>query len=116
MRAFGAAILTGDIDALQRILADDAVLYPDGGGRVVSALRPIHGSDRVARFLFGVLKKFPLGGSAKISEQTVNGGLGFYVEEDEKPVQTMAFDIQDGKIASVYIVRNPDKLARLRPT
>jgi RNA polymerase sigma-70 factor (ECF subfamily) len=115
VRAFGAAILTGDTDALQELLADDAVLYPDGGGRVLSALRPIYGSDRVARFLFGVLKKFALGGTAKISEQTVNGGLGFYVEEDGKPVQTMAFNVRDGKIGSVYIVRNPDKLARLSP-
>lgn len=115
VRAFGAAILTGDIDGLQAVLADDAVLYPDGGGRVLSALRPIYGSDRVARFLFGVLKKFPLGDAAQVLEQTINGGPGFYVEEHGRPVQTMAFDIQGGRIAAVYIVRNPDKLARLTP-
>jgi RNA polymerase sigma-70 factor (ECF subfamily) len=115
VRAFGAAILTGDIDGLQKVLAEDVVLYPDGGGRVLSALRPIHGSDRVARFLFGVLKKFPLAGSAQILEQIINGGPGFYIEENGQPVQTMAFDIRDGRIASVYVVRNPDKLARLTP-
>jgi RNA polymerase sigma-70 factor (ECF subfamily) len=113
VRAFGAAILTGDIDGLRKVLASDAVLYPDGGGRVLSALRPIHGSDRVARFLFGVLKKFPLGTSARVLEETVNGAPGFYIEEDGHPVQTISFGIRDGRITEVYIVRNPDKLARL---
>jgi RNA polymerase sigma-70 factor (ECF subfamily) len=116
VRAFGAAILSGDVEGLEKILAEDAILYPDGGGRVLSALRPIHGCDRVARFLFGVLKKFPLSDSARISEQTINGEPGFYIEEDGKPVQTMAFDIREGRIASVYVVRNPDKLARVTPT
>ncbi len=82
VRAFGAAILSGDVDALQRVLASDAVLYPDGGGRVLSALRPIYGSDRVARFLFGVVEKFPLGTSAQVLEETVNGAPGFYIREE----------------------------------
>ena len=113
VRAFGAAILSGDVDALQRVLASDAVLYPDGGGRVLSALRPIYGSDRVARFLFGVVEKFPLGTSAQVLEETVNGAPGFYIREEGQPVQTIAFDIHDGRIAAVYVVRNPEKLARL---
>ncbi len=113
VRAFGAAILSGDLEALQKLLAEDAVLYPDGGGRVVSALRPIQGSERVVRFLFGVLRKFPLGPGAQISERTVNGARGFYVEEDGRPVQTMAFDVREGRIAAVYVVRNPEKLSRI---
>jgi RNA polymerase sigma-70 factor (ECF subfamily) len=116
VRAFGAAIVSGDIEALQNVLAEDAVLYPDGGGRVLSAMRPIYGADRVARFLFGVLEKFPLSEAARISEQTVNGGPGFYVEDAGKPVQTIAFDIDGGRIRSVYVVRNPEKLSRLAPT
>jgi RNA polymerase sigma-70 factor (ECF subfamily) len=116
VRAFGAAIVSGDIEALRNVLAEDAVLYPDGGGRVLSAMRPIYGADRVARFLFGVLEKFPLSEAARISEQTVNGGPGFYVEDAGKPVQTIAFDIDGGRIRSVYVVRNPEKLSRLAPT
>lgn len=114
VRAFGSAVLTGDVDGLREVLADDAVLYPDGGGRVVSALRPIHGSSRIARFIFGVLEKFPLSGSATFSEQMINGAPGFYVEDEGRPIQTIAFDVRDGRIRSIYIVRNPDKLARLR--
>jgi RNA polymerase sigma-70 factor (ECF subfamily) len=113
VRAFGAAVLTGDIDGLQEMLAEDAVLYPDGGGRVVSALRPIHGRGRIARFILGVLQKFPLSPSATFSEQTINGAPGFYIEDEGRPVQTIAFDVREGHITSVFIVRNPDKLMRL---
>lgn len=113
VRAFGAAILGGDVDGLRAVLADDAVLYPDGGGRVVSALRPIHGADRVARFVFGVLAKFPLSAQAKVLEATVNGAPGFYIEDQGRPVQTIAFDVEKGRIAAMYIVRNPEKLGRL---
>jgi RNA polymerase sigma-70 factor (ECF subfamily) len=116
LRAFGAAVLSGDVDALMQVLSEDAVLYADGGGRVVSALRPIHGDHRVARFLLGVLRKFPLGESVKVDEQVINGAPGFLIEEGGRAVQTMAFDLRDGRIAAVYVVRNPDKLTRVRAT
>lgn len=80
---------------------------------IAIAHRPIHGSDPVARFLFGVLAKFPLGPSAQVLEETVNRALRFDVEEDGRPVQTMWFDVRDGRVGAAYIVRNPDKLARL---
>jgi RNA polymerase sigma-70 factor (ECF subfamily) len=115
VRAFGEAISRGDVDGLREVLSDDAVLYPDGGGRIVSALRPIRGADRVARFVFGVLTKFPLSAEAKVLEVAVNGAPGFYIEDQGRPVQTIAFDVQNGRIAAMYIVRNPEKLARLRP-
>lgn len=116
VRAFATAVLGGDLDALREVLADDVTLHSDGGGRVTAALRPIHGDDRVARFLLGVFRKFPLGESTRILEQTVNGAPGFFIEEAGRPVQTIAFDVRDGRIASVYVVRNPDKLTRARPS
>jgi RNA polymerase sigma-70 factor (ECF subfamily) len=114
VRAFGATVLTGDVDALRRLLTDDAVLYPDGGGKVPSAIRPIVGSDRVARFVVGVLTKFPMSPSATLLETVVNGSTGFFIEEDGRPVQTIAFGVRGGRVARLYIVRNPDKLARIR--
>lgn len=90
------------------------MLVPDGGGKVLSALRPIYGSDRVARFILGVFKKFPLSPAAQLFARTINGALGFVIEDEGRPVQTIAFDVRDGRIASVYVVRNPDKLTRVR--
>jgi RNA polymerase sigma-70 factor (ECF subfamily) len=110
VQAFGVAVATGDTEALHRLLAEDAVLYPDGGGRVVAALRPIHGCDRVTRFLLGASKKFPFAESAEFLAVPVNGIPGFVIREDGQTVQTMAFDVRDGRIVAVYVMRNPDKL------
>src|SRR5215475_8765887 len=48
--AFQAAPTSADTKALVRLLADDAVLYTDGGGKRVAALNPIRGADKIARF------------------------------------------------------------------
>jgi RNA polymerase sigma-70 factor (ECF subfamily) len=112
--AFGAAVMTGDLSQLRAILAEDATLYADGGGRVRSALRPVRGADRVARFFLGVSKKYPLSSATRIVPQAVNGTPGFVVVEDDRAVQTLAFDVREGLVHAVYAVRNPDKLARLR--
>ena len=53
--------MSGDMDALISLLADDVTLWSDGGGRVVAARNPIHGSDRVARFLLGIMREAPAG-------------------------------------------------------
>lgn len=111
--AFGAALTSGDLGQLRETLAEDAVLYADGGGQVRSALRPVRGCERIARFFLGVWKKFPLAKSAHILRQSVNGGPGFVIVDDGRPIQTFAFDVREGRIQAVYVVRNPEKLARL---
>ena len=57
--AFQASLFAGDVDAFARLLADDAVLYTDGGGKRKAALNPIYGRDKIVRFLLGVSKKSP---------------------------------------------------------
>ena len=47
----------GDIASLMEVLAPDVVLVTDGGGIKQAALRPIHGVDKVLRWLAGVLGK-----------------------------------------------------------
>jgi len=43
----------------------------------------------------------------------VNGLPGFVTLEADGELQTTALDIEDGKIAAIYVVRNPDKLRHL---
>lgn len=45
---------------------------------------------------------------------TINGLPGFIAEDAEGHLQTTAFDIEDGLIKAIYIVRNPDKLKHLQ--
>jgi len=106
------ACTTGDLDGLVRLLADDAVLYADGGGKARAALAPIRGADRVARFFLGVLKKWPAG--LEIRRALVNGQPGFVARVADQYQAVLTFDVDGGRIRSCFIVSNPDKLARVQ--
>jgi RNA polymerase sigma-70 factor (ECF subfamily) len=118
LSAFNAAIQSGDLEALTRLLASDVRVVTDGGGKVRAASIVIDGADRVARFLVEATRKRP--GQWWRDDFTprfaiVNGLPGAIVEAPEGPVQTAAFEIADGVIRAMYVVRNPDKLRHLAP-
>jgi RNA polymerase sigma-70 factor (ECF subfamily) len=113
-RAFLAASATGDVGGLARLLADDAVLHADGGGKRRAALRPLVGKDRILRFIEGVFAK---GGTPPFSADraeptTLNGLPGFVLHTADGP-ETIAVEVADGAIAAIYAVRNPDKVRHL---
>jgi RNA polymerase sigma-70 factor (ECF subfamily) len=112
--AFIEACSTGELDGLVRLLAADAVLYSDGGGKVAAALAPIRGADHIARFFVGILKKAPPG--FEIRRVRVNGQPGLMAILHGQIVNLLTFDVVDGRIATCFIVRNPDKLARALET
>ena len=116
LSAFAAATESGDLDALIQLLASDARVVTDGGGKVRAALETIDGADRVARFLVGVTRKHPgqwWRDDFTVRFATINGLPGVVVDAPEGPVQTTAFEIEGGVIRALYIVRNPDKLRHL---
>ena len=112
--AFRTAMESGDTQALLRLLADDAVLYSDAGGKRPAALNPIYGADRVLRFFAGIARKNPALPTLKVRAATINGMPGFVMREINGLMDTMALDVRDGRIAAIYIVRNPDKLRHVR--
>ena len=113
--AFLAAAGSGDPAQLAHLLAADAVLVSDGGGKVKAALNPILGRDKVIAFVLGVRKKAPLPHGTEYRPSFVNGLPGFLiVRPDGRIDQTLSFEIHDGVIHRVYVVRNPDKLTALR--
>lgn len=121
LMAFGRARL-GDVSALRAVLAEDAVFYTDGGGRVPSAIMPIRGREDIVRFLDGVMRKFypPTLGADRPNPDApewrpawINGLPGVVGRVRGKVMQTLAFDIQDGEIKAAYAIRNPDKLQRV---
>ena len=110
--AFVDAARAGDVNALMSMLAEDARFVSDGGGKVQAALNVIHGADRVTRFVVGVTTK----GLAEVTTLRfgpVNGLPGLIVYSTDGSVQTVAFEIQDNRIRTIYTVRNPDKLRHL---
>ena len=110
--AFLAAAVTGDVDGLARMLADDVVLYSDGGGKRLAALKPIFGKDKVLRFYAGVLRKGGGFADHRIEPRALNGLPGF-VFHSKEGAETVALDVADNRIVTIYAVRNPDKVRHL---
>jgi RNA polymerase sigma-70 factor, ECF subfamily len=113
MSAFITASRSGDVDALMHMLASDAKVVTDGGGKVAAALNVIDGAERVTAFLTGVVRK---GWTDDLSVRFVmlNGLPGLLVSGPGGLVQTTAFELTDGVVSAIYIVRNPDKLSHLQ--
>lgn len=109
-RQFMSAVATGDLAGLIRILADDVVQYSDSGGKAAAARRILRGADIVARFFIGVARKSPPG--TTVREASINGRPGILVYQDARPTSLFQLDIDDGRIAAIYVQRNPDKLQR----
>lgn len=112
LSAFITASRSGDVAALTRLLASDARVVTDGGGKVTAALNVIEGAGRVAAFLAGVTRK-GWNDSMTVRLDTINGLPGLIVTESGGLVQTAAFEIEGYVVKAIYIVRNPDKLRHL---
>ena len=106
-RAFAAATATGDLAGLVSLLDPDVVLRADGGGRVSAARRPVHGADRVARFLLGLPHLQP---TATVEPTVTADGLAFLVRIDGRADAVISLVVASDRVTDVYIVRNPDKL------
>jgi RNA polymerase sigma-70 factor (ECF subfamily) len=108
--AFLQAARSGDLEGLKQLLLPDAVLINDGGGIVKAALRPILGSDRIARMFESLTRrKTP---PDEIREVRFNGLEGLMYLTGGKATDVILFEPRDGKISRMYDVRNPEKLAR----
>lgn len=107
VRAFATAARTGDITALIILLDPKIMLRSDGGGFVTAARNPITGADRVARFLFGALRKNP---NATVLEQHTPDGLGFAIWNEGRITGIVTLDVHNGMIADIRMVMNPHKL------
>jgi RNA polymerase sigma-70 factor (ECF subfamily) len=111
-RRFLAACTTGDLDGLLALLAEDVVVYSDGGGKVQAARRPVFGADRASRLLIGIARKAPPGMTA--DEVDINGQPGVVLRVDGTAISAMVVDVAEGRINAVRIVANPDKLGALQ--
>jgi RNA polymerase sigma-70 factor (ECF subfamily) len=111
MAQFGQTVQQGDLEGLMRLLHDDITAYSDGGGIERAALNPIHGSDRVARFMIGITRKGGAGLEHEITE--INSQPGIIGFRDGKARTVLVLDLDADRIRAIYIVTNPQKLERL---
>jgi RNA polymerase sigma-70 factor, ECF subfamily len=114
-RRFFAAVEEGDTEGLVGVLAADVVVYGDGGGKAPAVAQPIHGRQRVARFLLGVGRRVRLR-ELHIRVASVNGQPGALAfDRDGGLLAALSLDIADGQVQTVRSVANPDKLRHLGP-
>jgi RNA polymerase sigma-70 factor, ECF subfamily len=109
LRVFLKATAEGDLSGLVAVLAEDVTLRSDGGGKAAAALNPILGADKVARFFIGVTKKYrEVNAAYRFAE--INGQPGVIAYIGGEPASVVTFEVADGRIGNIFIVRNPDKL------
>lgn len=113
IESFQQTLRDGDVGGLVKMLAEDAVLIADGGGKTYAALNPVTGRDRIVRFLLGLARKF--GYPQEIGLHLINGAPGFVITEADGCLQTWSIDLNaNHEVGRIYVTRNPDKLIRLR--
>lgn len=111
--AFFTASRGGDMNALGAMLAADVSIHADGGGKRPAATVPILGLDAVMKVHEKLAALFQANGSKLLRVGFLNGLPGFITMEADGEIQTTALDIEGGKVAAIYVVRNPDKLRHL---
>ncbi|MFI9548144.1 RNA polymerase sigma-70 factor [Streptomyces sp. NPDC052016] len=108
---FLAAAADGDLEALMELLAPDARLVGDSGGKAKAPLRTLESADHIGRFLIGVARRGVPDLSYRFVE--VNGGFAVLVLSGDKADSVFQLDVAEGRVQAVYIIRNPDKLRAL---
>jgi RNA polymerase sigma-70 factor (TIGR02957 family) len=110
LEAFQRAVNTGDLQGLVDILAPDVVFLGDGGGVVQALPHPVVGAEKVARLLAVGLKHLAEG-SFEVTQ--INGQPALILRFTDEVDTVTVLHVEDGKIAGLYAVRNPAKLAHL---
>jgi RNA polymerase sigma-70 factor (ECF subfamily) len=112
--AFFSATRNGDMERLRSLLATDVTAYADGGGKKPATTEPIEGIDAVMRIHTSLARLFTESMSRMVRYGFINGLPGFVTVERDDTLQTTALELdQEGRIAAIYITRNPDKLRHL---
>jgi RNA polymerase sigma-70 factor (ECF subfamily) len=116
LRAFLEAASNGDVEGLASILAEDATFVADGGangirlGTVRNIPRPVHGGRRVAMVVAALTRNAP---ALTRRECELNGQPAVVAFMGDRPTFAILLAVADGKIVSVFVHADPDRLSHL---
>ncbi|MCX5284169.1 MULTISPECIES: RNA polymerase sigma-70 factor [unclassified Streptomyces] len=112
---FFDAFREGDVDGLRELLAGDARLVGDGGGKAPQLMGGVSGADNVARLLAAFAPGFDRVG-VTLRQHEVNGLPGAVLRDrDGRVVGIWSLETLDGRIVTIRSVMNPDKLTHMGP-
>jgi RNA polymerase sigma-70 factor (ECF subfamily) len=114
LERFLAAAQEGDVEGLEAVLAEDAVFYSDGGGKISAARKPLFGAARIARVVAKLANKQERWGPLELELVKINGQPGRILRRPGGEIwDILSIDVVDGRIQTVRIIRNPEKLGHL---
>lgn len=114
--AFHRALVTGDAAQFAELLAENATLYSDGGGKRPAAPNPINGRDNIVRFFEGLAQAGSLPPPEAVHRVRLHGLPGLVVIDPGGAIETIAtLEVRDGRVVAIYAMRNPDKLRHILP-
>ena len=110
LQAFASAVSRGDVQSIASVLAEDAALYGDGGGKVRGAImRPVFGRDRVARFFAGLGSKVT-SADLVVDMKDVNGWPALIGRTSGAVNFVITIETDGALIAAIRNIVNPEKL------
>ncbi|HUS15014.1 MAG TPA: RNA polymerase sigma-70 factor [Chloroflexia bacterium] len=113
--SFLSASQAGDMAALTRLLAQDAVSWADGGGKVPSSLKPIQGRQAVARFWsFWLNQARPNQRPLTLTPAEINGGPAILFWDEDRLAVVITVTLSPVGIQEIDALLNPEKLAYLQ--
>ncbi|MEV4356340.1 RNA polymerase sigma-70 factor [Nonomuraea sp. NPDC049625] len=123
---FISASAEGDLDGLIELFASEVTMVSDGGGKARAALRVITGADNVSRWLLSINTPANIAafmasiGMAGISDlsiglATMNNAPAMVISAGGRVITVASLLISDGKIDTIYLIANPEKIAHLEP-
>ncbi|MFH8442984.1 RNA polymerase sigma-70 factor [Streptomyces sp. NPDC018026] len=110
LEVFLTAAQTGDLRALEEVLAADVVSYSDGGGARGASKIPVVGRSRVAKYLLAFAPRFWPG--SRVRRVEANGRPALLVQVDEDTQVLLSIDVSADGIDRIMWVMNPAKLSR----
>jgi RNA polymerase sigma-70 factor (TIGR02957 family) len=108
---FAEAMTGGNFAALKDLLAEDAVLEGDGGGKVTSFPKPLVGGQRIAQLFYASQRRH--GQNLRIELARINGAWGLLRFIDGQLESAQSYETDGTRIVAILVQRNPDKLKRI---
>ncbi|MDH6470038.1 RNA polymerase sigma-70 factor (ECF subfamily) [Micromonospora sp. H404/HB375] len=119
LTAFVAAVESGELEQLVRVLAPDVVAIGDSGGHFPAARQPVVGAEAAGRLLLGLFNQARKWGAMRVRPVVVDGTLGWQSEVPYRDGRTMrivtSFAVHEGRVTGVFNQLNPDKVGELPP-
>jgi RNA polymerase sigma-70 factor, ECF subfamily len=109
---FLSASQAGDMTALTSLLAQDAISWSDGGGKVQTNLKPLYGKLAVARFWLSVTGKNQRPLTETLAE--INGSPAILFWDEGSLAGVISLTLSAVGIQEIYALLNPEKLAYLQ--